>query len=211
MTPKQISYRNTANGMIEKMAVRGMDGYYCDTREEACAKALELMQEGASVSFGGSMTLNEIGLLDAIRQGNYEVIDRADAKTPEERRAIYGRIVTADYFLMSTNAITLNGELINIDGFGNRVACLCCGPENVIVVAGMNKVTSTVEEGINRAKNIAAPPNAVRLSRPTPCTQIGRCAECQMEGCICAQTVITRRSLTPHRIKVILVGEELGF
>ena len=117
----------------------------------------------------------------------------------------------ADYFLMSSNAITLDGELVNIDGHSNRVACLCCGPKNVIVIAGMNKVVSNVEEGVDRVHNFAAPPNTVRLNKNTPCAQTGRCADCYSPDCICSQIVITRRSSIPNRIKVILVGEELGY
>ena len=211
MTPKQLSYRNTGKSMIEKLSLRGMEAYYCDNREEALQKLLTLIPEGSTVSWGGSVTLDEIGAVEAVKNGSYEVLDRSQAKTEKERKELFGRIFTSDYFLMSTNAITLNGELVNIDGFGNRVACLCNGPDNVIVVAGMNKVVSTVEEGIHRVKNIAAPPNALRLSRPTPCAEHGRCADCLTDGCICSQTVITRRSHIPHRIKVILVGETLGF
>ena len=112
---------------------------------------------------------------------------------------------------MSSNAVTMDGELVNIDGTGNRVACLCHGPENVILIVGMNKVVKNVEEAISRVRNIAAPPNAVRLSKNTPCSKIGRCADCQSDDCICCQTVITRRSAVQGRIKVILVGEELGY
>ena len=117
----------------------------------------------------------------------------------------------ADYFLMSTNAITMDGELVNIDGRSNRVSCLCWGPQNVIIIAGMNKVALDVESALKRVRNFAAPPNAVRLNKNTPCAQTGKCADCYSPDCICSQIVITRRSSTPNRIKVILVGEELGY
>ena len=150
----------------------------------------------------------ETGIMDLIRRDDYEYIDRKSAKTPEESRALYGRIVTADYFLMSTNAITREGELINVDGVGNRVACLINGPEHVLVIAGMNKVVPTLEDGIRRVRNIAAPPNSILVGSKTPCSVTGFCADCQSEDCICCQTVITRRSMKPGRITVILVGEE---
>ena len=211
MSPKEIAKENMANTIIKNMKKKNMEGYYCATSAEAVEKALSLMPEGASITWGGSVTLTECGLMDAIHGKNYELIDRATAKTPEEAREVYGKQVMADYFLMSSNAITLDGELVNIDGNSNRVACLCCGPKNVIVIAGMNKVVSTVEEGVDRVHNFAAPPNTVRLNRNTPCAQTGRCADCYSPDCICSQIVITRRSSIPNRIKVILVGEELGY
>ena len=148
---------------------------------------------------------------DELKKSDYILYDRSSAVTPEERTAMYGKIVTSDYFFMSSNAITLNGELVNIDGNGNRVACLIAGPKNVIVIAGMNKIVPDVESGIARVRNMAAPPNTVRLGRKTPCAELGRCADCLTPDCICCQTVITRKSSVPNRIKVILVGEELGY
>jgi len=211
MTPKQKYYENAAATIIKNLEKRQMEGYYCTTCEEAVQKALELMPEGASVAWGGSMTLSETGLMDAIRKANYELIDRDSAKTPEERRKLYGEICGSDYFLMSTNAITLDGELINIDGRGNRVAFLCYGPQNVIILTGMNKVVSDVQSGIQRVRDVASPPNTVRLNKNTPCATTGRCGNCFSPDCICSQIVITRRSGTPGRIKVILIGEELGY
>ena len=211
MSPKEIANEKLANTMIKNMAKRGMEAYYCATSAEAVEKALSLMPEGSSITWGGSMSIQECGLMAAVRGGNYEIIDRDEAKTPEESRAMFARQVMADYFLMSSNAITIGGELVNIDGRANRVACLCCGPKYVVVVAGMNKVVSTVEEGVNRVRNFASPPNAVRLNKNTPCAQTGKCADCYSPDCICAQLVITRRANVPNRIKVILVGEELGF
>lgn len=169
------------------------------------------MPEGASVTWGGSMTLTECGLMDALRTANYEIIDRDTAKTPEEARVMYSKQVMADYFLMSTNAITIDGELVNIDGRSNRVSCLCWGPQNVIIIAGMNKVAPDVESAIKRVRNMAAPANCVRLNKNTPCAQTGKCGDCYSQESICSQVLITRRSSAPNRIKVILVGEELGY
>ena len=211
MSPKEIAKQNLANTIIENMKKKNMEGYYCATSAEAVEKALSLMPEGSSVTWGGSVTLSECGLMDALHANNYELIDRMNAKTPEEARQLFGQQVLADFFLMSSNAVTINGELVNIDGNSNRVACLCCGPKNVIVIAGMNKVVSTIEDGVHRVRNIAAPPNTVRLNRNTPCAKTGKCGDCYSPDCVCSQIVITRRSSIPNRIKVILVGEELGF
>ncbi len=211
MTPKQKYYENVAATIIKNLEKRQMEGYYCANSQEAVKKALELMQEGSSIAWGGSMTLSETGLMDAIRSGNYQIIDREKAKTQEEQRKLYGEICCSDYFLMSTNAITLDGELVNIDGRGNRVAFLCFGPQNVLVLAGMNKLVSDVESGVQRVRDVASPPNTVRLNKNTPCAVTGRCGDCYSSDCICSQIVVTRRSGIPGRIKVILIGEELGY
>lgn len=211
MNPKKQYYENVANTIIKNMEKRQMKGYYCPDSESALKKVLELIPEGASIGWGGSMTLSEIGIQQAVCEGNYEVYNRDLAKTPEEQKEVYRQICGCDYYLMSTNAITLNGELVNVDGRGNRVAFLCFGPENVIVIAGMNKVTTDVEDGLKRVRNMAAPPNCVRLNRNTPCSVTGKCADCLSPDSICASTVITRKSMIPGRIHVILVGEELGY
>ena len=211
MSPKEIANQNLANTIIKNMAKKNMEGYYCATSAEAVEKALSLMPEGASVTWGGSMTLTECGLMDALKTANYEIIDRDTAKTPEEARVMYSKQVMADYYLMSTNALTIDGELVNIDGRANRVSCLCWGPQNVIIIAGMNKVCSDVESAIQRVRNFAAPPNCVRLNKNTPCAQTGKCGDCYSQESICSQFLVTRRSSTPNRIKVILVGEELGY
>ncbi len=211
MTPKKQYYKNAAETVIKNLEKRNMQGFYCDTAADAVALALSLMPEGSSVSYGGSMSLSESGLMDAVRAGNYHLIVREDAKTKEEQKAMYAEMVNSDFFLMSTNAITLDGELVNVDGRANRVSFLCFGPENVIMIVGMNKVAADLDSAMKRARNTAAPMNTVRLSRNTPCAVTGKCADCQSPDCICAQTVITRRSHIKNRIKVILVGEELGY
>ena len=212
MNPNKFkAYENQANTIIKNLAKRNMEGYFCATKEDALAKALELMPAGSSVGWGGSMSINEIGLMDAVKGGDFDVIDRESAKSDDEYKAVYARMINADYFLMSTNAITMDGELVNIDVRGNRVSFLIFGPSNVIIIAGMNKVVSDVEAGYKRVKDIATPPNTVRLNRNTPCAATGRCGDCYSPDCICNQTVITRRSGAPGRIKVILVGEELGY
>lgn len=202
-----------ANTIIRNLEKRNMEGVYCATREDALKQALSYMEKGSVVSWGGSMSIEEIGLMDAVRNGDYEIIDRDTAKDYDERREIFSKIVLSDYFLMSTNAITLDGELINIDGTGNRVGPLCFGPKHVIMIVGMNKVVSSVEDGVARVRNIAAPPNCIRLGLETPCSLTGRCADCYGDTCICSDIVVTRRQSAAMRgrIKVILVGENIGY
>lgn len=212
MNPKQSHYKALAATVIKNLEKRRMEGVYCDTIEEAKEKALSYLIPGCSVSFGGSMTLDETGILASLRErSDISLIDRAKATTPEETKKAFHDALSADYYFMSTNAITADGELVNIDGNGNRVAALIYGPEYVIVVAGMNKVVSNVEEAVSRVHNTATPMNCQRLGKKTPCAATGVCADCLSPDCICNQIVITRRSGLEKRIKVILVGEELGY
>lgn len=211
MSPKKQYYENLADTLIENFNARSIEGYYCDTKEEALAMAKRFLTPDCSVSWGGSETLKEIGLLDALRSSDYVLYDRDTAKTPEERAIMYSKTVMSDYYFMSTNAITLDGQLVNIDGNGNRVACLITGPKNVIILAGMNKVVPDEANAIARVRNMAAPPNAVRLGLKTPCSSLGKCVNCLSDDCICCNIVVTRKSRIPNRIKVILIGEELGY
>ncbi len=211
MTPKQTFYENQAKSIIHKLEARKMEGYYCPDKESAKAKVLELIGTNKKVvTYGGSVSLDEVGLKEAVEEAGHDLLRREKYVTPEEKRECFAKQTLADVFMMSTNAITLDGELVNIDGSGNRVACLSFGPTEVIVVAGMNKVVSNVEEGIARSRNFAAPPNTVRLGCDTPCAKIGQCGNC-LNDTICCQLVVTRASRVPGRIKVILVGEELGY
>ena len=211
MTPKQTFYENQAKSIIHKLEARKMEGYYCPDKESAKAKVLELIGPNKKVvTYGGSVSLDEVGLKEAVEEAGHDLLRREKYVTPEEKRECFAKQTLADVFMMSTNAITLDGELVNIDGSGNRVACLSFGPNEVIVVAGMNKVVSNVEEGIARSRNFAAPPNTVRLGCDTPCAKIGQCGNC-LNDTICCQIVVTRASRVPGRIKVVLVGEELGY
>lgn len=211
MTPKQQYYERAAAGVIERLARRQMGGHYCADGASARDKALELIGRGSTVGFGGSQTIRQIGLLEALRGGDYLLIDREQAKGEQAQRELHARMMLADSYVMSSNAITLDGELVNIDARGNRVAMLCYGPRQVIVVAGMNKLCPDLDSAVLRARNLAAPPNALRLSRETPCVRTGRCGDCYSADSICSQIVITRRSGEKGRIQVILVGEELGY
>lgn len=208
---KSKFYENQANTIIRKLKARRMEGFYCPDKASAKAKLMELIgEEKKQVTYGGSMTLDEIGIKEAAEAGGHELLRRERYETPEEKAECFAKQVMSDVYLMSTNAITLDGELVNIDGSGNRVACLVFGPKEVIIAAGMNKVVTDVEEGIRRTRNFAAPPNTVRLSCDTPCAKTGQCGNC-LSDTICCQTVITRASRIPGRIKVVLIGEELGY
>ena len=200
-----------AQTIIKGLEKRNMEGVFCETKEVALAKALSYIKEGSSVTWGGSMSISEIGLMDAVKNGNYEIIDRSVAKNHDEQREIFSKAVLADYYLMSSNAITLDGELINIDGTGNRVACLTYGPKNVIMIVGMNKVVKTQEDAMSRARNEAAPVNAQRFGIDTPCSKAGSCFDCKSPECICCQILMTRFSRQKGRFKIILVDENLGF
>lgn len=211
MNAKKQHFENLADTLIEKFNLRGIEGYYCETNEEALSMATRFLTPGCSISWGGSETLKEIGLLSALRASDYILYDRDTAKNETEVHAIYNQAFSSDYYFMSSNAITLNGELVNIDGTGNRTACLIYGPKNIIIIAGMNKIAPDVDSAIARIRNNATPPNAIRLGKKTPCAELGRCTDCLSPDCLCCQMVITRKSRVPGRIKVILVGEELGY
>ncbi len=211
MSHKLTAMAKQADTIIKNLAKRNMEGFYFETAAECTQAILEAMPAGSAIGWGGSESIKECGLMEAIHNGDYELIDRFAAKTPEESRALYAKTVLADYYLMSSNAITLEGELINIDGNGNRVACLIQGPSHVILVVGMNKVATDIESGIARVRNIASPANAIRLNKNIPCAATGTCHNCLAPECFCNQIVITRRSGHTGRIKVYLVGESLGY
>lgn len=211
MTTKQLAFQTAVENVIKNLEKRNMEGYFFEDSTSCVSAIIDMMEEGSVVSWGGSQSVLECGLMDAIQGGKYTLIDRMTAKTPEESRDIFSKTVMADYYLMSTNAITFDGELINIDGNGNRVACLIHGPKHIIMVVGMNKLVSNVEDGYNRVRDIATPANTRRLNKNTPCFHTGRCGDCLSNDCICNQIVVTRRSGHAGRIKIFFVAEELGY
>ncbi len=197
--------------LVKNLKSRHFDAWYCANRRQALEKALELIPEGASVGWGGALSAQQIGLMDALRAGNYRAIDRDNCRTPEEKLQAARDSLFADVFLTGANALSLDGEMVNIDGTGNRAAAIIYGPETVLVIAGMNKVADTLEDAVTRARTVAAPMNKQRFPNQTPCEITGTCADCKSEGCICNQIVITRHCRPVGRIKFIIVGEELGF
>ena len=211
-TPKALYNEKVGQVLVKNLKSRNFDAYYCATKEEALEKALSLIPEGATVGWGGATSAQQIGLLDVMRTGNYREIDRDKAPNMEERVQAMRQCLLADVFITGANAISMDGQMVNIDGNGNRVAAIVYGPKSVIVVAGMSKVVDTVEDAVVRARTVAAPMNKQRFPMPSPCLVTGTCADCNGDGCICNQILVTRRnSGEPGRIKFILVGEELGF
>ncbi|MBO4836599.1 MAG: lactate utilization protein [Clostridia bacterium] len=197
-----------AQKVIKGLESRNMSGYYAASREEALEKALALIPEGSSVTMGGAMSAHEIGLVEALKKGNYNFIDR-DAY-PDRRQAML-LAYDADVFLSSANAMTEDGVLVNIDGNSNRVSAIAQGPRKVIFIVGMNKVCSDVDGAMKRARNVAAPANAQRFGLSTPCAKTGACMNCKSPDTICCQFLITRFSRHKDRIHVILVNDFLGF
>ena len=208
--PKQMYYEKRAQVLLKNLKSRNFDAYYCPTGEDALEKALELIPTGSVVGWGGATSAQQIGLLDVLKTGDYREIDRDKAATPEERQQMMRQCLLSDVFVTGANALSLDGEMVNIDGIGNRVAAIVYGPKSVVVIAGMNKVADTLEDAVVRARNVAAPINKQRFAGESPCMVTGTCADCKSEGCICNQILITRNSKPAGRIKVILVGEELG-
>ena len=209
--PKQKYYNKRGEILVKNLRSRHYDAYFCETKADALAKALELIPKGATVGWGGAMSAKQIGLLDAVNAGDYNAIDRDKTSTPEERKKAMKSCLLADVFITGANALSLDGQMVNIDGVGNRVAAIVYGPESILVIAGMNKVMDTLEAAVIRARTIAAPMNKQRFPHQTPCEITGACGDCKSEGCICNQILITRNSKPAGRIKVILVGEDLGF
>jgi L-lactate utilization protein LutB len=210
MAGKFITMRNDllAQKVIKGLKSRNMTGYYAKDKEEALKLALDLIPEGSTVTMGGAMSAHEIGLVKTLKEGNYDFIDRDDY---EDKRQAALLAYDADVFLSSTNAITEDGILVNIDGNSNRVSAIAHGPKKVVMIVGMNKVCSDVDGALKRARNVAAPINAQRFGITTPCTQTGSCMNCKSADTICCNFLITRYSRHTDRIHVILVNESLGF
>jgi L-lactate utilization protein LutB len=207
---------------LDALRAHRMDAYYVETAEEAKALALSLIPEGAVCASGGSVTLAETGIIDALKNGNYTYIDRMLPElTPEQREEAMRAAFSADVYLSSANAITEDGELYNVDGNSNRVAALLYGAKSVVIVAGINKLVKDLDEAVLRVKTIAAPKNAKRLSCDTPCAKLGHCISlaknggmtngCKTPGRICANFTVMAYQRHVSRVKVIIVGETLGY
>lgn len=209
MMDKNLYTRNEklAQKVIKGLESRNMTGYYAADREEALKKALELIPEGSTVTMGGAMSAVEIGLVDALMNGNYDFLDRNQMEPREALLKGYD----ADVFLTSANAMTEDGVMVNIDGNANRVSYIANGPKKIVAIVGMNKVCDDVDGAMKRARNVAAPTNAQRFEINTPCKKTGSCANCKSPDTICCQFLVTRYSRHAGRIHVILVNDSLGF
>ena len=205
---------------MEALKKNKMAVYYAENREEAKKIALSLIEKGAVCASGGSVTLTETGIIDALKGEDYRYIDRyAPDLTPEERVAAMEKAMHADVYLSSANAITEKGEIYNVDGNSNRVSALLYGPKSVIIVASINKLVENLDAAVTRVKTITAPKNAARLSCDTPCAKLGHCIAVDggmTDGCasparICCNFTVMAQQRHVERVKVILVGEELGY
>lgn len=212
MTPNEQRNERLGAKMVKAMQRRHFDAYYCATASEAKAKVNELIPDGASVTWGGTMTVRDMDIPQMLQErGTLKVWDRDKVETPEEKQEMYLRAFQADYYLSSANAITEDGVIVNIDGNGNRVAAITWGPQHVIFVVGMNKVEQDPEAALKRARSTAAPINAARFDIQTPCQLDGQCHNCNSPQSICNYIHFLRNSSKPGRIIVILVGENLGY
>lgn len=211
LQPTKMRYDKAGPKVVKKLKSRNFDAYYFSTCDEAVQKVLELIPETYSVSWGGTMTVDELGLKDMLRERGNTLIDRDTAANMDERMELMRRSLTCDTFLMSSNAITEDGQLFNIDGNGNRVAALCFGPKSVIVVAGMNKVVADLDTAYACVRHNTAPAVVQRFpAAKTPCNLTGECGDCTGTDSCCAYMVATRVSRPAGKIKVILIGENLG-
>jgi len=197
-SPRQLYYDKRAQTLVKNLQSRHFGACYCATKEEALEKALALIPEGSKVGWGGAESAAQIGLMDALQAGNWNAVGRNTE----------GGV---DVFITGANALSLDGQMVNIDGYGNRVSAIICGPKTVVVIAGMNKVVDTLEAAVTRARTVAAPINEQRFLGDTPCARTGICADCRSEACICNHIVITRHTRPVGRIQFVLVGEDLGF
>lgn len=204
--------RTIAERTIKGLAARGIKGVYFESKEEAAEAVIKMIPDGATVGLGGSVTLRSTGLYDKILGGGYRVFNRYDPSlTQDERVEVERKALLADWFVSGTNAVTIDGQLVNADGHGNRVAALLFGPKKVIVVCGVNKIVRNLDEAILRIKQVATPLNAVRLGARTPCAITGSCAECRGAQRMCRLVTIIEAQENPERITVVFVGEHLGF
>lgn len=211
MAPKEQRNGHLAQTIIKNLQRRHIEGFYCPTGKEAVKKVMELIPNGSSVTWGGTMTVRDLGIPDALRsRGTLDVLDRDLVETPEGKQDMYLRAFSTDVYLTSANAISENGVIVNIDGNGNRVAAITWGPKKVIFVIGLNKVAQTVEAALARARSTASPINAARFDIKTPCQIDGVCHNCNSADSICNYVHFLRNSPRGRHV-VVLVGEALGY
>ena len=211
MTPTEIRNERLAAKLIKNLERRHFEAHYCHTAEDIIAKVKSIIPEGSSITWGGSMSIRDIGLTQALKDGNYVVYDRDDVTTAEEKLAVYRKAFEVDYYLASTNAISEDGVLVNIDGNGNRVAAITWGPKHVIFVVGLNKVAQDVGAALQRARSTASPINAARFDIDTPCQKDGICHNCNSPQSICNYIHFLRNSHPEKRHIVILTDLNLGY
>lgn len=197
---------------IEALNKNNMNGYLVNTKEELIEKIKELVKENSTVSCGGSMSLFETGIIDHLRSGRYNFLDRyKEGLSKEELTQLFKESFFADAYFASSNAVTEDGKLYNVDGNGNRVAAMLFGPEKVILVVGVNKIVKNIDEAVIRNKEISAPTNAKRLNKMTPCTKVGYCMDCKSNDKICREFTVISSQGNKDRIHVIFMNENIGY
>lgn len=208
---------------LKNLEKNNMKAYYCETSSDALEVVKTLLPKGCTVSHGGSETIKQMGVADLLKSGEYNYLDRSKCQTREETEALYRECFSADVYVTSSNAITENGELYNVDGNSNRVACIAYGPESVVVIAGVNKIVENIDNAVERVKQVCAPQNTDRLNIDTYCRLKGHCVSLDVDdepficdGCnsdtrICCNYLISARQRKKDRIKVILINENLGY
>lgn len=195
-------------GNLEK---RNIELIFLEKKELLEEKIGEFITKGDTVTFGGSTTLEETGILDFFRRGNYNFLDRNACKTREEKDEIYRKAYLADHYFLSANAVTLDGEIMNVDGYGNRISAMTFGPKQVFIVIGINKLVNNLKEAEDRIKIYAGPMDAKKLDKKTPCVSTGECMDCKSPDRICNKYLVYRREPIPNRMKIILINEILGY
>lgn len=219
---KNETIKTKINQTVEALKANNMNAFYAETSADALEIAKSILKDGDTISHGGSVTLKEAGFTELFKSGKYNYLDRSKATTPEEIMDIYRKTFSADVYFTSSNAVTLKGELYNVDGNSNRVAAMIFGPEKVVVVVGVNKLVNSIDDAVSRVKEIAAPANCVRLERNTYCKVNGKCvtaddkngdfcAGCRSEDRICCNYTVMSMQRNKGRVNVIIVNEELGY
>lgn len=206
---------------IENLKKNNFEARYAKTKEDALEIVKEYLKDGDTISNGGSVSVAECGVYDYIKAHNFNYLDRLTAKTSEETEAIYCAAFSCDVYFCSSNAVTENGELYNVDGNSNRIACISYGPKSVVMIVGVNKIVRDIGEAVKRVKSVAAPANCERLGCQTYCKAEGECVSlskggdicsgCSSDARICCNYLISSKQRHKNRIKVIIVGEELGY
>ncbi|MCF0149196.1 MAG: lactate utilization protein [Clostridium sp.] len=197
---------------IEALNKNNMNGYLVNTKGELIEKIKELVEENSTVSSGGSVSLNETGVMDHLRSGRYKFLDRyEEGLSQEEITNVFKQSFFADAYFASSNAVTEDGKLYNVDGNGNRVAAMLFGPKKVILIVGVNKIVKNIEEAVVRNREICAPANAKRLNKMTPCTKVGYCVDCKGSDKLCREFTVISSQGDKDRIHVIFMNEEIGY
>jgi Uncharacterised ACR, YkgG family COG1556. len=211
MAPELQRNDKLGEQLVKALKARHFDAYYCSTKQAAALQIMSLIPKTDVVAWGGSATMNALGVIQNVKLEGWKCIDRDSAQNAEERLTLMRQSLLCDTYLCGTNAVTEDGELINVDGNGNRTAAMTFGPKSVIIACGMNKVVKDLDAAVSRARNYAAPVNAQRFEIQTPCKQTGACADCKSPDSICTYIVRTRLCKPAGRIKIVLIGENLGF